>query len=104
MMRLWCIHDGNCDNYLSHAILAIHAIQKVKIMSSVLPIRLSDDLNERLNRLASETGRTKTYYARQAIVTYLEDIEDTYLALKRLETPGRYLTTEELKRELDLED
>ena len=73
-------------------------------MSSVLPIRLSDDLNTRLDYLAKETGRTKTYYARQAIVTYLEDMEDTYLALQRLEQPKQYLTTEQLEKRLDLED
>ncbi len=73
-------------------------------MSSVLPIRLSDDLNTRLDYLAKETGRTKTYYARQAIVTYLEDMEDTYLALQRLEQPKQYLTTEQLEKKLDLED
>ncbi len=73
-------------------------------MSAVLPIRLSEDLNERLDFLAKETGRTKTYYARQAIVTYLEDIEDTYLALQRLEKPGKTLTTEELEKNLGLED
>lgn len=73
-------------------------------MSAVLPIRLSDDLNDRLDFLAKETGRTKTYYARQAIVTYLEEIEDTYLALQRLENPGKTLTTEELERNLGLED
>lgn len=72
-------------------------------MSSVLPIRLSDDLNTRLDYLAKETGRTKTYYARQAIVTYLEDMEDTYFALQRLEQPKKYLTTEELEKKLDLE-
>lgn len=73
-------------------------------MSCVLPIRLSDDLNDRLDNLAKETGRTKTYYARQAITTYLEDMEDTYLALQRLETPQKYLTTEELEKDLGLDD
>jgi RHH-type rel operon transcriptional repressor/antitoxin RelB len=73
-------------------------------MSAVLPIRLSEDLNARLDFLAKETGRTKTYYARQAIVTYLEDIEDTYLALQRLEKPANYLTTDELEKKLGLED
>jgi RHH-type rel operon transcriptional repressor/antitoxin RelB len=73
-------------------------------MSGVLPIRLSNDLNTRLDFLAKETGRTKTYYVRQAIETYLEDIEDTYLALQRLETSNNYLTTEELEKKLGLED
>jgi RHH-type rel operon transcriptional repressor/antitoxin RelB len=46
----------------------------------MLAIRLSKDIEERLNRLARTTGRTKTYYARQAILEYLDDLEDYYLA------------------------
>jgi RHH-type rel operon transcriptional repressor/antitoxin RelB len=30
--------------------------------------------------LADQTGRTKTFYAREAILTHLEDLEDYYLA------------------------
>lgn len=73
-------------------------------MSSVLPIRLPKAIDDRLIRLAKVTGRTKTYYAREAILTYLEDIEDTYLALQRLETKGTYLTTAEMEKKLELED
>lgn len=73
-------------------------------MSAVLPIRLTEDINDRLDYLAKETGRTKTYYVRQAITTYLEDLEDTYLALQRLEKPGKYLTTEEVEKRLGLEN
>ena len=46
----------------------------------MLAIRLSKDIEERLERLARTTGRTKTYYARQAILEYLDDLEDYYLA------------------------
>ena len=35
-------------------------------------------------RLAKRTGRTKTYYAREAILQHLEDLEDIYIAEKRL--------------------
>jgi RHH-type transcriptional regulator, rel operon repressor / antitoxin RelB len=55
-----------------------------------------------LNRLAKKTGRTKTYYAREAILEHLEDLEDTYLAIERLEKPEKLYTLEEAKRELGL--
>ncbi len=71
---------------------------------SVLPIRLPKEIDDRLTTLARETGRTKTYYVREAILLHLEDIEDTYLALQRLEKPGKYLTTAELESKLDVED
>ncbi len=46
----------------------------------MLAIRLPEEIEERLNTLAKKTGRTKTYYAREAILTHLENIEDAYLA------------------------
>jgi RHH-type transcriptional regulator, rel operon repressor / antitoxin RelB len=46
----------------------------------MLAIRLPDDIETRLAALADQTGRTKTFYAREAILTHLEDLEDYYLA------------------------
>ncbi len=50
----------------------------------MLAIRLPEEIEQRLDILAKETGRTKTFYAREAILTYLEDLEDYYLAQKTL--------------------
>jgi len=50
----------------------------------MLAIRLPEKIEKRLERLAKRTGRTKTYYAREAILKHLEDLEDLYLAEKRL--------------------
>lgn len=68
----------------------------------MLAIRLDTEIEDRLDKLAKKTGRTKTYYAREAILEYLEDLEDTYLAIERLETPEKLYTMEEAKRELGL--
>jgi len=46
----------------------------------MLAIRLPDDIEARLTALADQTGRTKTYYAREAILAHLDDLEDYYLA------------------------
>jgi RHH-type rel operon transcriptional repressor/antitoxin RelB len=51
----------------------------------MLAIRLPADLEARLEALARATGRTKTYYAREAIVEYLDDLEDLYLAERELQ-------------------
>ncbi len=51
----------------------------------MLAIRLPEDIEERLNALAEKTGRTKTYYAREAILEYLDTLEDIYLAEERYE-------------------
>ena len=68
----------------------------------MLAIRLSEDIEQRLQILATKTGRTKTYYAREAILEFLDDIEDRYLALDRLERPQSTCTQEELEAEIDL--
>ena len=46
----------------------------------MLAIRISADIEERLAALAERTGRTKSFYAREAIEMHLDDLEDLYLA------------------------
>jgi RHH-type transcriptional regulator, rel operon repressor / antitoxin RelB len=70
----------------------------------MLAIRISQDIESRLQYLAQKTGRTKTYYAKEAILRFLEDMEDEYLALSRLETPMKRWTMDELERGIDLEN
>jgi RHH-type transcriptional regulator, rel operon repressor / antitoxin RelB len=51
----------------------------------MLAIRLPEEIEHRLETLARRTGRTKSYYVREAILHHLEELEDTYIAEKRLE-------------------
>lgn len=46
----------------------------------MLAIRLPVALEERLETLATRTGRSKAFHVREAVLAYLEDIEDLYLA------------------------
>lgn len=69
----------------------------------MLAVRLPSDIEDRLEKLAHRTGRTKTFYARQAILTHLDELEDTYLALRRLKRPAKRWKLEELEKGLDLE-
>ncbi len=50
----------------------------------MLAVRLDADIERRLRALAAKTGRTKTFYARAAIVAHLDDLEDFYLADERM--------------------
>ncbi len=50
----------------------------------MLAIRLSKEMESRMNRLAKRTGRTKTFYARQALEEHIGDLEDLYIAEARL--------------------
>ncbi len=49
-----------------------------------LSIRLPDDVEARLKKLAAQTGRTKSFYITEAICEHLDDLEDLYLAEQRL--------------------
>jgi len=46
----------------------------------MLAIRLPESVEKRLEKLAKRTGRTKTFYVREAILQHLEELEDLYLA------------------------
>jgi len=46
----------------------------------MVAVRVPEEIEMRLDRLAKLTGRTKTYYVREAIEEHLDDLEDTYLA------------------------
>jgi RHH-type rel operon transcriptional repressor/antitoxin RelB len=74
----------------------------------MLAIRLPPEIEQRLDSLAKATGRTKTYYAREAILEHLDDLEDLYLAEQRLLElrAGRSQThsLDEVERDLGLGD
>jgi RHH-type rel operon transcriptional repressor/antitoxin RelB len=50
----------------------------------MLAIRLPEEIEKRLDALAKETGRTKSFYVREAILEHLDDLEDIFIAEKRL--------------------
>lgn len=71
-------------------------------------IRLDPEIEQRLDRLAVQTGRTKAYYLRELIVNGLEDLEDFYLADATMERVRKgeesVLSLDEVERDLGLED
>lgn len=73
----------------------------------MLSLRLPKDIEERLDGLAKRTGRTKTFYVKQAILTHLEDLEDAFQAdeiMKRVRTGEESVfSAEEMRKSLGLE-
>jgi len=71
----------------------------------MIGVRLPSDIEKRLDDLAKATGRTKTYYVREAILEHLDDMEETYLAEAALERirrgDERVLSSEEFWRGLE---
>ena len=50
-----------------------------------------------------KTGRTKSYYAREAILRHIEDIEDFHLAARRMKRGGKRVNLDQLERDLGLD-
>lgn len=69
----------------------------------MLAIRLPDAIEQRLAALAQETGRTKTTLAREAIVEYIDDLEDLYLAEARARKNRKTIALDDVERQLGLD-
>ncbi len=72
----------------------------------MLALRLPEEIENRLTVLAQKTGRTKSFYAREAILEYLDDLEDAYLGKQVLDRINqgkeRIYTLDEVEKELGL--
>jgi RHH-type transcriptional regulator, rel operon repressor / antitoxin RelB len=69
----------------------------------MLGSKLEPELESRLERLAKETGRSKSYYAKLAIKQFLEDREDYLRGIAALERNEPRISLEQLERELGLD-
>lgn len=71
-------------------------------------IRLAPEIEQRLDFLSNQTGRTKAFYLRQMIENGLDDLEDYYLAAEVIERirkgEERVFTLDEVERDLGLAD
>jgi RHH-type rel operon transcriptional repressor/antitoxin RelB len=74
----------------------------------MLAIRLPEDIEKRLAALAKETGRTKSFYVREAVLEHLDDLEDLYMAEQRLreirEGKVKTIPLEEVMKEYGMVD
>ena len=70
----------------------------------MLAVRIPESMEDRLDKLAKLTGRPKSFYVRQALEAQLDEIEETYTALYRLENPTRRWTLDQLEQGLDQKD
>ena len=70
---------------------------------TTLSLRLPEEVFDRLTSLAKKTRRSKSSFIQEMIEESLDDLEDGYIALERLnQKNARYLSTEELEKELGL--
>ena len=68
-------------------------------------INLSSEIESKLTNLSQQMGKTEDKLIEEALISYLEDLEDIKDAEERLENPpSLYLTLEEVEKELGLAD
>ena len=73
----------------------------------MLAIRLPATIEKRLDKLARRTGRTKSYYVREAILQHLDDLEDIYLAERsweKVEKGEQTIALEEIMKQHGVAD
>jgi len=74
----------------------------------MLAIRLPENIETRLDNLARNTGRSKSFYVREALVEHMDELEDMYLAEQVLERvrkgEERTYTLDEVEARLGLAD
>jgi len=72
----------------------------------MIAVRMPAEVEARLDNLSKRTGRTKTYYVREAVLAHLEDMEDLYLGeeeLRKINAGAKTYSIDEVRRELGLE-
>jgi RHH-type transcriptional regulator, rel operon repressor / antitoxin RelB len=69
----------------------------------MLTVRLDPDTEEQLNALAEQTGRSKSYYVKEAIAEYLVDRADYLKALAVLEKKEPRTNSKVLRKALGLD-
>jgi RHH-type transcriptional regulator, rel operon repressor / antitoxin RelB len=70
----------------------------------MVAVRLPKELEQRLERLAQKTHRTRSFYIRKALEQFLGEKEDYFLAIARLEEKNPGISLEEAIKQLGLED
>ena len=70
-------------------------------MPKAISLRLPEDIHERLEEIAVDTDRSKSYLIRKAIERYLDEYADYRIALERLhDKDDEIISSKELRKRL----
>jgi len=86
--------------------LSYSDVSVIQMENAVLiSIRVPKEMGDRLNALSKKTERTKSYFILKALDQYMEDMEDIFESMYRIENPlRRNYTQKEVDEELGLAD
>ena len=72
-------------------------------MSTAISIRIPEELASRLEEIAKETERPKSFHVQKALEVYLNELADLQVALDRLhDTSDPVISMDDMRRELEL--
>lgn len=72
-------------------------------MSKMYNVRIPDELSDKVEELAQEFDRSKSYIVKKAIEEYIDEYRDAMIAKKRLEDKkDKIITDAEMRRRLGI--
>jgi RHH-type rel operon transcriptional repressor/antitoxin RelB len=101
----WCSRIRDDRRGRPRGLISRGGLQTVRGIERLITIaiKLPVDVERRLRAVAERTGRSQSAHAQEALLHYLEDLEDELIALERLDQPERRWTLDDLEHELDME-
>ena len=70
----------------------------------MISVRLPEEMETRIDNLAKSTQRSKSFFIKEALANYLDDMEDYYEVLKRKnDTQRNLISLEELESALGIQ-
>jgi len=76
---------------------------KEKDMSTSVSVRIPDDLVKRLDEVAKESERSRSFLIQKALEAYLEELADLQIALDRLhDATDPVISIEDMRKELEI--
>ncbi|MBF0635492.1 MAG: ribbon-helix-helix protein, CopG family [Nitrospinae bacterium] len=70
----------------------------------MITLKIPKDAEDKLVKLANKTGKSKSYYARRALLDFLQDKEDYDIAMARVKKGRPTISIDEAEKRLGLKD
>lgn len=67
-------------------------------------IQVTEELAEQIEQGAHRAGQSYSDFLREAVLSRLEDLEDTAIAVERLKNPGKRIPLDQVMKNLGLDD
>ena len=69
-----------------------------------MAVQIPAEIESRIDALADRTGESRDDLVREALLAYLEDMDDVAIAREHLIHPDNTLSLQEMKKNLGLDD